>query len=271
MRILYLGNNWVGWKVVDWLTGRGEDIAGLVMHPPAKREYGEEIITASGLDPSKIIDGSRLHLPEVVESVSNLGADMAVSVLFDYILRPEFIELFPQGIINLHPSYLPYNRGAYPNVWSIVEQTPAGVTLHYIDSGVDTGDIISQRKVEVEPVDTGLSLYRRLEKACVELFIEAWPGISKGNAPRIPQVGSEGTYHRANDAARIDEIDLDRSYTARELIDVMRARTFPPHTGAYFLANGRKVYIRTELLYEEDPEVVLEEPALEKETHADNN
>ena len=251
---------------MDWLAGRSEPIAGLVMHPPAKRQYGEEIIASSGLGYPQIIDGSQLHSPEVVESVSNLGADLAVSVMFDYILRPEFIRLFPRGVINLHPAYLPFNRGAYPNVWSIVEQTPAGVTLHYIDSGVDTGDIISQRRVEIKPVDTGLSLYRRLEKACVELFIEAWPGISQGNAPRRAQTGTEGTYHRAKDVARIDEINLDRSYTARELIDVIRARTFPPHTGAYFLENGRKVYIRTELSYEEDLEADLK-----KGTHADTN
>ena len=86
--------------------------------------------------------------------IKELGADVALSVFFGYILSPGFIDLFPQGVINLHPAYVPYNRGAFTNVWSIVDDTPAGATLHYIDTGVDTGDMIAQRRVSIEPVDT---------------------------------------------------------------------------------------------------------------------
>lgn len=251
MRILLLGNNWVGWKVASWLMEQEEEIVGLVIHPHHRRKYGEEIMESAGVGPARIFDGSQLRRPETIKAISELQADIALSILFAYILQPDFIDLFPAGVINLHPSYLPYNRGVYPNVWSIVEGTPAGATLHYIDAGVDTGDIISQRRVAVEPVDTGKTLYRKLEQACVDLFKETWTLIRSRKAPRVPQP-ARGTAHRARDVEKIDRIDLDRNYTGRQLIDTLRARTFPPYPGAYFQDGERKVYLRLELLYEED-------------------
>ena len=251
MRILFLGNNWVGWQVVQWLQERNEQIVGLVIHPPHKRKYGDEIIHSAQVSPTHIFDGSRLRQPEVLQAIKVLQPDIGLSVLFGYILRPEFLDLFPAGVVNLHPAHLPYNRGAYPNVWSIVEGTPAGVTLHCIDADVDTGDIIAQRQVPIEPVDTSETLYRKLERACVELFKETWPLIHSGRVRRVPQDREKGTFHRTRDVEQIDHIDLDGTYTARELIDVIRARTFPPYPGAYFVHQGRKVYLHLQLLYEE--------------------
>lgn len=250
MRILFLGNNWVGWQVVQWLREQDEQIVGLVIHPPQRRKFGDEIIRSAQVNSECVFDGSQLHQPEILEAFKALHPDIGLSILFGYILRSDFLGLLPAGLVNLHPSYLPYNRGTYPNIWSIIEKTPAGVTLHYVDAGVDTGDIVAQRRVLVEPIDTGETLYRKLERACVALFKETWPLIRSGRAPRVQQSRDAGTYHRTRDVERIDHIDLDRTYTAKELIDVIRARTFPPYPGAYFEHEGRKVYLRLQLLYE---------------------
>jgi methionyl-tRNA formyltransferase len=187
----------------------------------------------------------------VLEDIRALKPDLGVSAFFGYLLRRGFLDLLPAGCINVHPAFLPYNRGAYPNVWSIIERTPAGVTIHYLDEGVDTGDIIAQVEVPIEPVDTGESLYRKLERAALELFKQTGPLIRSGEAPRLPQPRQEGTSHRVRDVERVDRIELDRTYTARELIDLLRARTFPPYPGAYFWSAGRKVYLRLQLLEEE--------------------
>jgi methionyl-tRNA formyltransferase len=252
VRILYLGNNWVGWQIAAWLRSQGEELAGLVVHPPARRRYGDELISSAGVDPSRIFDGSQLRQPAVLQSLKALRPEIAVSALFGYILRPEFLELLPAGCINVHPALLPYNRGAFPNVWSIVDGTPAGATVHYIDAGIDTGDIIAQREVPVSPTDTGESLYRKLEHACVELFTDTWPLIRSGQNPRLVQAPEAGTVHRLRDVERLDDIDLDKTYTARELIDAIRSRTFPPYAGTYIRYQGRKIYLRLQLLYEED-------------------
>jgi methionyl-tRNA formyltransferase len=251
MRILYLGNNWVGWRVLRWLKEQGEEIVGLVIHPAPRQKYVGEMLEIAALPSDRVFDGSQLRQRQVLESIRALGPDIGISILFGYILKPVFLDMFHYGVINLHPAFLPHNRGAYPNVWSIVEGTPAGATLHYIDVGVDTGDIIAQQQVPVDLTDTGGALYHKLERACVELFKETWPLIRHGQAPRISQDRTAGTYHRTQDVESIDHIDLDRSYTARELIDVIRARTFPPYPGAYFVHQGRRVYVRLQLLYEQ--------------------
>lgn len=251
MRILFLGNNWVGWQVARWLKEQGEEIVGLILPPLPNRKYGEEIISTAGLNPANLFEGSQLDSPGTMDAIRYLRAEIALSVLFDEILQLDFIGLFPRGVINLHPAYLPYNRGLYPNVWSIVEGTPGGVTLHYVDSGVDTGGIISQQQVPVEPVDTGETLYRKLERACVDLLIATWPLIRSGRARCRPQQ-EEGTYHRRRDVERIDEIDPNQTYTARELIDIIRARTFPPYPGAYLKQDGGRIYLRLQLLREKE-------------------
>lgn len=251
MRIIFLGNNWLAWQVLKWLKEQYEEILALVIHPPEKRRYGDEMVKTAQLNSEHIFDGSQLRLSDRLTAIKALNPDIGVSVLFGYVLKPEFLGMFPKGVVNLHPAYLPYNQGSYPNVWSIVEETPAGATLHFVDSGVDTGDIIARAHVPVEPVDTGETLYRKSEKASIDLFKDTWPAILSGQVSRMPQPIDDGTYHRMNDVEKIDYIDLDREYTAKELINVIRARTFPPYSGAYFIYQGRKVYLRLQLLYEE--------------------
>jgi len=247
MRIVCLANNFLGFKVLEWLKSSGEEIVALVIHPGAKQKYAKEMKRLLKLKPSAVFDGSLLNEPKVKKAIRALRPDVGVSVLFDYILKPDFLEIFPKGIINLHPSLLPYNRGQYPNVWSIIEGTPAGTTLHYIDKGVDTGEIISQKRVSVEPIDTGKTLYCKLETASFELFKESWPLFIRGKLKGEIRKGLKGTYHRTRDVENVDLIDLDKKYTARELIDILRARTFPPYTGAYFVSRGKRIYLQLAL------------------------
>ena len=245
-----MGNNWLGGRALGWLREQGTDVVGLALHPPERRRHGDEILAAAALPPERIFDASQLGDPLVQRQVAALGPDIGLSVLLGYILPPDVLSLFPRGVVNLHPALLPFNRGAHPNVWSIVDRTPAGATLHWMDAGVDTGDIIAQTAIDVAAEDTGETLYRKLERASLELLAQTWPSIDAGRAPRRRQEGP-ATSHRARDLERIDEIDLDASYRARDLVDVLRARTFPPHKGAFFRAGGKRVYVRVCLEVEE--------------------
>jgi methionyl-tRNA formyltransferase len=247
MRIFCLCNNWLGWQALRWLGQQGDEVVGLALHPPARSKYGNEIRREISNTNCLVLDGSQLREPDVLNQVRDLQADIAVSVLFAYVLSADFIGLFSQGCINLHPALLPHNRGSFPNVWSIVTKTPAGVTLHYIDRGIDTGDVIAQKEVAIKVTDTGASLYRRLEVEGLELFKEAWPSIRAGTCLRAVQPAGLGSYHRARDVETIDEIDLEKSYRAEDLLNVIRARTFPPYRGAYFVHAGKRVYLRLDL------------------------
>ena len=254
MRILYMGNNWLGLEILRWLKDQGENIVGLVLHPAEHQKFKQEIIQTVEIDRSCIFDASRLRKPNVYEAVKALEPDIGLSILLGYILKPRFIDLFPAGCINLHPALLPFNRGGYPNVWSIIEGTPSGATLHYIDSGIDTGDIIAQQEVSSEPIDTGKTLYWKLMKASKNLFMKTWPQIKSGKVRVSEKKREQGTYHIDKDVERIDHIDLESTYIARELINILRARTFAPYPGAYFVHEGQKVHLRLQLIYEEDLE-----------------
>lgn len=252
MKILFLGNNWVAWKILDWLKSQKLEVVGLVVHPETKQKYSKEIRSVLSLPESQVFLGSDLNKNETLARIRSLGADLAISVLFDYILKKDFLEIFPRGVVNIHPSLLPYNRGQYPNVWSIVEKTPSGVTLHYIDEGIDTGAILAQKKVPLQQIDTGETAYRKLERACVELFQDSWANFAAGKLKPNAQEKAAGTYHTSRDVKKIDEINLAKSYTGEELINLLRARTFPPHKGAYFLdERNRKVYLRLCMEYDD--------------------
>lgn len=252
MRIVCLCNNWLGWQVLRWLKQQGEDIAVLVVHPQERSRYGENILSEVSGSNCRLLTGPQLRDPETLRQIREAAPDLGVSAMFGYILQKDFLQVVPQGCVNIHPALLPYNRGSYPNVWSIVEKTPAGVTIHLVDEGVDTGDIIAQRELPVSVQDTGGTLYRKLEAAAFELFKESWPSIRSGSYVRRPQPRDEGTFHRVRDVEQIDEIDLGKSYTAGDLLNVLRARSFPPFRGAYFRHNGKKIYVRLQLFDESE-------------------
>lgn len=249
MKYVYLGNGRLGRDTLAHAIASGRTPVGLVVHPTARARLRDEIVALSGLDAERIIDAPTLRTPEGLHWLAELEPEWLVSVLFGYVLRADVLTIPRRGAVNLHPALLPYNRGAYPNVWSIVDRTPAGVTLHHMDPGraVDTGDIIAQHEVPVDPTDTGATLYAKLEAAGLRLMTESWPLLEMADTPRVPQHGT-GTEHRVKDAESIDRIDPDALVRAGDLLDILRARTFAPYPGAYLdLGGNRRIEIRVEL------------------------
>jgi len=133
-----------------------------------------------------------------VGTLQETNPDIIVSYGHRYILPPEVLAFPRLGAVNLHISFLPWNRGADPNFWSLVEDTPKGVSLHYIDPGIDTGDLIARVPVEVGEADTLRTSYDRLHAEAQALFARCWPEIRVGQARRGPQEEG-GTFHLKSD------------------------------------------------------------------------
>ncbi len=246
MRYAYLANNRVGFEVLRWLVENGMPPTALVVHPGQRAKYRDEMIAISQLDRDHVLQADLLHSPEGLAWLRGSDPEWLISVYFGFILKRDVLEVPQKGAINLHPALLPFNRGANPNVWSIVDGTPAGVTLHFMESGIDVGDIIGQREVTVSPADTGATLYSRLEEAAIDLFHDIWPLVVSGTYRRVPQCG-QGSMHRVADLDRLDRIDPSESLTAQRLIDIIRARTFPPYRGAYLDLGSSRVYLELSL------------------------
>lgn len=125
-------------------------------------------------------------------------ADLMVSYGYRYLLKPEILSQFGDRAVNLHISLLPWNRGADPNLWSFLEDTPRGVTIHRIDASLDTGDIIAQREVMMQSDDTLRTSYDKLTAAIEHLFTEVWPSLRTNTIRSRPQP-TGGSYHRSKD------------------------------------------------------------------------
>ena len=88
-------------------------------------------------------------------------ADIIISFGYKKLLKTKVIKAARRPIINLHMSYLPYNRGAHPNYWSFIDNTPRGVTIHEIDTGIDTGNIIIQKKIKLNIISRKLCTFKK--------------------------------------------------------------------------------------------------------------
>lgn len=252
MRVLLLVNNRLGRLALEWFVEKKSAIAAVVVHEEARRTEGPAIVAAVRAAGIPLLTQQQLDGADIGDRIRGLQIDVGLSVNYGHILRRSFIDLIPNGIYNLHAGLLPYNRGTHTNVWSIVEGTPAGVSLHLIDEGVDSGPILAQQAVEVEPIDTGETLYRKLEVAGMELLRHAWPQVVAGKLQPVSQDMNAGSGHRARDLARLDQLDPTQKLTAGEWINWVRARTFPPHRGACLDIEGRRVQVRVQLEYVDD-------------------
>ncbi|HXX72928.1 MAG TPA: formyltransferase family protein, partial [Candidatus Acidoferrales bacterium] len=164
-----------------------------------------------------------------------------------YLVPTEVLAVSKHGFLNLHPAYLPFNRGWHTPTWTILQGTPAGATLHFMDTGVDTGDIIHQKLIDVAADDTADTLYKRLKTLELEVLQEAWPQLSTCNFTRIPQNLNDGTYHKRKDLfqRQVQRINLDEPTTARQFINSLRALTTNRiDEAAYFEVAGERFRVQ---------------------------
>ncbi len=134
--------------------------------------------------------------PEFMQQVQLLGVDLIVVAGFARILTRALVDVPRLGCINVHPSLLPHYRGPEPFYWVLANlEKTTGVTIHHVDEGIDTGDIILQRELEIRPNETETTLMQRSAIVAGELLREAIPLLLAGRAPRTRQDHSAATYY----------------------------------------------------------------------------
>lgn len=147
-----------------------------------------------------------------VEYLRSMSVNFAVSYGYRHIVPESVIDYLNEKIINLHIAFLPWNRGADPNLWSFLEDTLKGGTIHYINEGLDTGDIIAQKEVLFEEDgETLATTYKKLGDEIVELFKQQWPYIMCGNVRRRRQP-SGGSFHKVSDKKKFDYLLSEKGW-----------------------------------------------------------
>ena len=140
-----------------------------------------------------------------IDYVVKSNYDYAISFGYGHIIKKDIINYFKEKIINLHISLLPWNKGADPNLWSVLENTPKGVTIHQIEKGLDSGKIICKKEVTFNENETFRSSYKLLNETIIEMFQDNWKNIKNEKLKRYSQVG-KGSYHRSADKIKYMEL-----------------------------------------------------------------
>lgn len=232
-KIALLADGAVGERLVRWLL----------------ENHREDIQVVICVSEGALVDMVRSHhIPvhiakkndDVYEALSKFpDLDLGFLLWWPYLVKQNVLNLTKQGFINTHPSLLPHGRGKHYNFWTIVEEAPFGVSLHFVEEGIDCGDIVAQRSIDYGWEDTGKTLYQKAQSMIFELFIHEYLSFKVGMIKRKPQDLTLGSLHYARELEPASLIELDRSYTGRELLNLLRARTFDPHPACRFIDGGQ--------------------------------
>lgn len=242
MKLLLMADRNVGLDITQWLLAEFRGDVALV-------------VTISKNDIWKAAQDAKVpcivfnSTDEVCVLLDELNSEIDIGILawWPKIITQPLISKPRMGFINTHPSLLPYNRGKHYNFWALVEQAPFGVSLHLIDDSIDSGDVIAQMPILYDWEDNGETLYVKAQEAMVQLFQNTYPIIRKLDFPRQKQDLSVGSFHRADELEVASRIDLDHSYLARDLLNILRARTFTGHPSCWFDEEGKVFEVRIDI------------------------
>jgi len=244
MKLILMADGNVGRSVYEYLkTNFPEDIAMVVTvkdNPLYVKSSADGFPTSVFVSDDILLKDLRRHEPPD-------GYDLGLLAWWPKILSKPIFGLPKKSFINFHPSLLPHNRGKHYNFWVIVEQAPFGVSLNFVESGVDTGDILAQRTIAYDWTDTGKTLYEKAQKEICDLFYMVYPRIHLGKFNRIPQDLSKGSFHSAKELEPACLIELDKTYRARDILNLIRARTFSGYPACSFIDNNQKYEVRIEI------------------------
>lgn len=130
-----------------------------------------------------------------VDAISTYNPDYIITYCYKHIIKREILSMYPNRFINLHPSLLPWNRGQWPVLWSYLDDTPKGASIHLIDGGIDTGPILYQKEVSLGESETLQTAYTKIQIEMQSLFKKNWKKIKAGLIVPQKQDDSIGTYH----------------------------------------------------------------------------
>lgn len=254
MRIAYAGDRDISVDVLKFILEQGVRPRALLLCSRKRATHADELLELCPfLDEGMIFRGTSFRNEENIEKLKELELDYIISIHFPYIYPKSVLDIAEHGVLNLHPAYLPYNRGWHTPTWAIYDGTPYGGTLHFMEEALDSGDIVHRKKLEVRPEDTADSLYHRAKALEFEVFREAWGELSDFSYDRIVQDESEATAHTKKDIEKIREIDTDSRMSARELLRKLRALTTDRVSeAAWFRSGGKRYRVQVEITPEEE-------------------
>src|SRR5438093_8812832 len=269
MRIVFIGTGEIGVPTLEALLKSEHDVVGVVTQPdkPVGRTQQIEpppikkVLIGRGRPPgAPILQPPRIKDPNTIEEIRAQTPDVIVVIAYGQILPRDVLEIPKIACLNLHASLLPRWRGATPVQAAIAGgDLETGITVMHMDEGLDTGDILLQKRIDIRSNDTGGSLHERLAQIAPEALLESLRLLATNAAPRIPQENALATY-----APKLKREDgrIDWSEPAQAIERKIRA--FNPWPGAFTEIDGQylKIFSASILDLSGQPGEILESEKL---------
>jgi methionyl-tRNA formyltransferase len=243
-RIVFMGTPGFAVPALEALHRAGSAPLLVVTQPDRPSGRGRRV-SPSPVKSAALALGNRVVQPENMreagfrEEILRIDPDFLVVVAFGHILPAKILLIPAVGSINIHASLLPKYRGAAPIQWALInDEKETGVTTMWMDSGIDTGDILLARKAKILPGDDAAVLQDRLANLGADLLLETLEGVSEGTLKPKPQNNEEATYAPL---LRKEDGRLDWKRPAAEL--VARIRGMTPWPGAFTFSNENRIKV----------------------------
>ena len=245
MRIVFMGTPDFAMESLKAIYEAGHDIVGVVTNPDRAKGRGMKL-TESPVKEYAKSKNLEIYQPEKIRNnedfinqIKELKPDLMCVVAYGKILPKEILDIPEKGAINVHASLLPKYRGAAPIQWSIINgDKTTGVTTMYMDTGMDTGDMILQQETEIKENETTGELWDRLSIIGANLLVKTLKKIEDNTAPRIPQ-GDNFTMAPMLEKS-MSKIDWQNK-SAEQIKNLVRGLN--PIMGTYTYLNGKKIKI----------------------------
>jgi methionyl-tRNA formyltransferase len=237
MRVLFIGTGEIGVPVLHSLLKSNEhELVGVVTQPDKPVGRAQRIEAPAikiALDDTKVpvLQPKRIKNEEAVAAIRALAPDVIVVIAYGQILPRSVLEIPRIACLNLHASLLPRHRGAAPIQAAIIAgDRESGISVMYMDEGLDTGDVLLQTRLEIAPDETGGSLHDRLAAVAPEALHKALAQLQAGTAARIPQDSSAATY-----APKLEREHGRIDWNEPAALIERKIRAFNPWPGAFTL------------------------------------
>ena len=258
MKIVFMGTPDFAKESLEAVYNAGHEILAVVTNPDRPKGRGMKLV-ASPVKEFALEKNLKIYQPEKVKNnvefideIKRFKSDVICVVAYGKILPKEILEIAKFGCINVHGSLLPQYRGAAPIQWAVLNgDKTTGITTMYMDTGMDTGDMILKEKIEIGEDDTTGDVWEKLSKIGADLLVKTLKQIEEGTAPRIPQ-GTDFSMAPMLDK-EMSKIDWENK-DAKQIKNLVRGLN--PIMGTYSYLDGKKIkFWKVDVLQEEDSSV----------------
>ncbi len=265
MRIVFMGTPDFAAGILAAVLDAGYPVAAVVTQPdrPKGRRREpvpcpvKELATSRGIP---ALTPERVRRPEEIEKIRALAPDLILVAAFGQILPKELLDIPQYGCLNVHASLLPAYRGAAPIQHAILDGCKeTGVSIMQMDEGLDTGAVLAQRSIPIDPEDTGGTLFDKLMSLGAELLMDTLPKVGTGELVPVPQPKESATPY----AAMLKKEDGRIDWTETAEVIERKVRAFSPWPGAYTTLDGKNLRIWTANVVFKEPVILSEAKNLE--------